>query len=349
MIINGITLYGSQIVDYMAVYSDDNNTVSYTTTVIQKDDDKIITKEPSWYVDRTIEDGDPNEYIANHMQVLCHFDSIEKTEDNYGVDLNSRFFIDFEELHVHRFDVYRRKIGESTLHLVKRDLDYDQLNLFDYCVQNNADYQWFIYPIVSADAAKALGYPYSFVAPFRTTLEQGHSDFEEWSVTFVEPDKDNDKILYPTRIWTFICNVKGNALTQNFDKTQFQNYTRYPKIAIGTKNYITTQCEMLLADLKDGTLEDEAEFNDAKYWGAPYPYYEPVALWEEWTDCVASGRECILKDTKGHMMRGQITSNQGTPLSMSFPDPPTIISFQFVETGTLNGYQIIDRDEPIKE
>lgn len=91
---------------------------------------------------------------------------------------------------------------------------------------------------------------------------------------------------------------------------------------------------------RENETEDEEAFRNSQ--GVGYVYYEePVYKWEKWNECIASGKDCIIKDDKGHIFYGQIISNSGTPLG-NMKDPPTTISFSFVENDTIDGKLIYD-------
>jgi hypothetical protein len=201
------------------------------------------------------------------------------------------------------FKVYRKRVGETRLYKVC-EVDKDTLGIIDYLVRNNIEYQWMIYPITTEEIGVSL-----------ESLPQ-KANFETWTVTFINEVSEN--VYVPEQVWKFKCNLSSSAFVQNIDKTQFNNYTQYPKFSVGATNYITGGLTCLLGDVStEGT------------------YDEPIDMWIAWNEMIASGRECLIADTKGNLIKGQIISNQGTQMQNIVDEPPTSISFRFTETGSL--------------
>lgn len=208
------------------------------------------------------------------------------------------------------FDVYRKRVGETRLYKVC-SVDKDTLGIIDYLVRNNVEYQWFVYPVATDEIGVSLE---SLAAK---------ANFETWTVTFINEVSEN--VFVPEQTWQFKCNLTSGAFVQNMDKTQFNNYTQYPKFSIGATNYITGSLTALLGDV---TIEGV--------------YHEPIDTWIAWNNMIASGRECLITDTKGNLIKAQITSNQGTQMPNIIDEAPTSISFSFTETGSLQNATIYE-------
>lgn len=241
------------------------------------------------------------------------------------------------------FNVFRRefRLGTNgTREVVSYNkvgfLGKDAVGIIDYLIKNNAYYQWVLIPVTESHLGKQ--------SITTDDLEDARVNFETWSVIFLKDDinSNGDVIHKAENIFIFRCNLQPGSLVQNIDKTQFENYTRYPKFSVGAKNYISGDLSCLLSDVgyRENETEDEEAFRNSQ--GVGYVYYEePVYKWEKWNECIASGKDCIIKDDKGHIFYGQIISNSGTPLG-NMKDPPTIISFSFVENDTIDGKLIYD-------
>jgi hypothetical protein len=241
------------------------------------------------------------------------------------------------------FNVFRRefRLGTNgTREVVSYNkvgfLGKDAVGIIDYLIKNNAYYQWVLIPVTESHLGKQ--------SITTDDLEDARVNFETWSVIFLKDDVDsNGKAIHKAEnIFIFRCNLQPGSLVQNIDKTQFENYTRYPKFSVGAKNYISGDLSCLLSDVgyRENETEDEEAFRNSQ--GVGYVYYEePVYKWEKWNECIASGKDCIIKDDKGHIFYGQIVSNSGTPLG-DMKDPPTTISFSFVENDTIDGKLIYD-------
>lgn len=241
------------------------------------------------------------------------------------------------------FNVFRRefRLGTNgTREVVSYNkvgfLGKDAVGIIDYLIKNNAYYQWVLIPVTESHLGKQ--------SITTDDLEDARVNFETWSVIFLKDDVDSngDVIHKAENIFIFRCNLQPGSLVQNIDKTQFENYTRYPKFSVGAKNYISGDLSCLLSDVgyRENETEDEEAFRNSQ--GVGYVYYEePVYKWEKWNECIASGKDCIIKDDKGHIFYGQIISNSGTPLG-NMKDPPTTISFSFVENDTIDGKLIYD-------
>ena len=208
------------------------------------------------------------------------------------------------------FEIYRKQVGDSRLYKVC-EVDSKTIGVIDYLIRNGVEYQWIIYPITTEEIGVSL-----------ESLAQ-KAEFETWTVTFINEISDN--VYAPEQVWKFKCNLTSGAFEQNIDKTQFNNYTQYPKFSVGATNYVTGSLTCLLGD-----VDTNGEYN------------EPIDMWLQWNELIASGRDCIIADTKGNLIKGQIISNQGTQMQNIVDAPPTSISFSFVETGDLKDAKIYE-------
>ena len=210
------------------------------------------------------------------------------------------------------WQVYKRKRGEATLRFLAR-VPASQYALYDFNAVNNAEYQYILF----AETAEYISAP----------LQQDEytvTSWWNWSLTKLTKSETNDKIYYADskNVWLFDTEVQSSALQQNLEKATIENFTQFPKISTGKKNYLTGSMSAFLSNPHNTRYEDTIEQYNA------------------FIDFIADENPKLLKDRKGNGWIVDTTSNQ-----MQYNDVTaeqiTTVNFDFVQLDDLDNLNII--------
>lgn len=210
------------------------------------------------------------------------------------------------------WQVYKRKRGEATLRFLVR-VPASQYTLYDFNAVNNAEYQYILF----AETAEYISAPLQ---------QDGYTvtSWWNWSLTKLTKSETNDKIYYADgkNVWLFDTEVQSSALQQNLDKATIENFTQFPKISTGKKNYLTGSISAFLSNPYNARYEDTIEQYNA------------------FVDFIADENPKLLKDRKGNGWIVDTTSNQ-----MQYNDVTaeqiTTVNFDFVQLDNLDDLNII--------
>lgn len=210
------------------------------------------------------------------------------------------------------WQVYKRKKGEATLRFLAR-VPASQYALYDFNAVNNAEYQYILF----AETAEYISAPLQ---------QDGYTvtSWWNWSLTKLTKSETNDKIYYADskNVWLFDTEVQSSALQQNLDKATIENFTQFPKISTGKKNYLTGSISAFLSNPHNTRYEDTIEQYNA------------------FIDFIADENPKLLKDRKGNGWIVDTTSNQ-----MQYNDVTaeqiTTVNFDFVQLDDLDNLNII--------
>lgn len=210
------------------------------------------------------------------------------------------------------WQVYKRKRGEATLRFLAR-VPASQYALYDFNAVNNAEYQYILF----AETAEYISAPLQ---------QDGYTvtSWWNWSLTKLTKSETNDKIYYADSktVWLFDTEVQSSALQQNLDKATIENFTQFPKISTGKKNYLTGSIGAFLSNPHNARYEDTIEQYNA------------------FIDFIADENPKLLKDRKGNGWIVDTTSNQ-----MQYNDVTaeqiTTVNFDFVQLDDLDDLNII--------
>ena len=210
------------------------------------------------------------------------------------------------------WQVYKRKRGEATLRFLAR-VPASQYALYDFNAVNNAEYQYILF----AETAEYISAPLQ---------QDGYTvtSWWNWSLTKLTKSETDDKIYYADskNVWLFDTEVQSSALQQNLDKATIENFTQFPKISTGKKNYLTGSISAFLSNPHNARYEDTIEQYNA------------------FIDFIADENPKLLKDRKGNGWIVDTTSNQ-----MQYNDVTaeqiTTVNFDFVQLDDLDNLNII--------
>ena len=210
------------------------------------------------------------------------------------------------------WQVYKRKRGEATLRFLAR-VPASQYAIYDFNAVNNAEYQYILF----AETAEYISAPLQ---------QDGYTvtSWWNWSLAKLTKSETDDKIYYADskNVWLFDTELQSNALQQNLDKATIENFTQFPKISTGKKNYLTGSISAFLSNPHNARYEDTIEQYNA------------------FIDFIADENPKLLKDRKGNGWIVDTTSNQ-----MQYNDVTaeqiTTVNFDFVQLDDLDDLNII--------
>lgn len=210
------------------------------------------------------------------------------------------------------WQVYRREANDVTLQFLAR-IPASQYSLYDFGVVNNTGYQYILFAETET----------SISAPLQ---QEGYVDTNwwNWSLTGLTKSGSDTNVYYADtkNIWLFDTQLESSALQQNLDKYTIENFTQFPKIASGEKNYMSGSITAFLSNPYNSQYEDTVE------------------QYNNFTKFIANENPKLLKDRKGN---GWIVATINN--SMEYVDASaeqiTNVAFEFVQLDTLDDLNII--------
>lgn len=211
------------------------------------------------------------------------------------------------------WQIYRKKPDETTLSYITKIPVY-QYNFSDFNVLNNGEYQYTIF----AETENYISAPLTQV---------GYSKVSWWNWSLVGlVDTDTDGLYYADNdnIWLFDTMLTSNALDQNIDKYIMENFTQFPKISSGKKNYLSGSLTAYLSNVNMETGK----------------YSDTVEQYNKFVDFIAQPTVKLLRDRKGN---GWVVSTTGN--NMQYIDESaeqiTKVSFEFVQLNDINHINVV--------
>lgn len=209
------------------------------------------------------------------------------------------------------WQIYKRKPDDSVLTFVAK-VPAAQYKVSDFNVLNNDEYQYTIFaetenyisaPLEQKDFVKASWWNWSIV---------GLNDSGTNGLYYA--DSDN--------IWLFDTMLTSSGFDQNIDKYIVENFTQFPKISSGKKNYLSSSITAFLNNIKDGR------------------YVDTVEQYNRFVDFIAQPTPKLLRDRKGN---GWVVSTMGN--NMRYIDESveqiTQVSFNFVQLNDIQSVNVI--------
>lgn len=210
------------------------------------------------------------------------------------------------------WQVYRRKEGEATLHFITR-IPASQYNIYDFSVLNGEGYQYILF-------AETENY---ISAPLQQA-EYTKATWWNWSLIGLTPSSTNNGLYYADmdNIWIFDTELTSSAFEQNMNKYTIENFTQFPKVSSGLKNYLTGSISAFLNNPNGGR------------------YYDTVKNYNKFIDFIADENPKLLRDRKGN---GWIVATVNN--SMQYIDESTEqitnVSFDFTQVNDFDSMTII--------
>jgi len=198
------------------------------------------------------------------------------------------------------FSVYKYSETDKILTHVG-DFLLEQDGLLDYSIRNRTTYQYVIFAVTSDYMSNAI------------TLPSVTTRWDCWSIAnIIDTKTDGVYSIDTNSIWAFNTNLTSGGYTQNIDTYTYDNFTQFPKISKGEKNYYT------------GTLT--AYLNNIQ----SMPYYDTVEMQDKFCEFINSPNLKLLKDRKGNCLIVQTTGNSFT-VQDNAREQMITVSFNFTQ------------------
>lgn len=205
------------------------------------------------------------------------------------------------------FSVYKYSETDKILTHVG-DFPLEQDGLLDYSIRNRTTYQYVIFAVTSDYMSNAI------------TLPPVTTRWVCWSIAnIIDTKTDGVYSIDTNSIWAFNTNLTSGGYTQNIDTYTYDNFTQFPKISKGEKNYYT------------GTLT--AYLNNIQ----SMPYYDTVEMQDKFCEFINSPNLKLLKDRKGNCLIVQTTGNSFT-VQDNAREQMITVSFNFTQVVDTNKF-----------
>lgn len=227
-------------------------------------------------------------------------------------DLNAGNIVSLTD-NVIYWQIYKRKPDDASLSFVAK-IPASQYKVVDFNVLNGDEYQYTIF----AETENYISAPLEQIGFIKAS-------WWNWSLVGLK-ESDTNGLYYADsdNIWLFDTMLTSNGFDQNIDKYIMENFTQFPKISSGKKNYLSSSLTAFLSnvDLQGGRYSDTVE------------------QYNRFVDFIAQPTPKLLRDRKGN---GWIVSTTGN--SMQYIDESTEqitkVSFNFVQLNDINSVNVI--------
>lgn len=204
--------------------------------------------------------------------------------------------------------IYKRKRNDLTLTYVTT-VPVNTLSIVDFNVLNDEEYEYLVF---AETDTKIL-----------TSFKSSHikTCWDAWSLIDLGEESEQKNLYYvdTNNIWLFNTNLQSGSLTQNIDKNIVDNFTQFPKIITGKKNYTTGKLNAFLSNVQPRT-------------GI---YKDTVTMMEAFKAMIVNGHPKLLKDRKGNGWVVDVTENSFEIIDKS-EQQIVKVDFSFVQLNDSN-------------
>lgn len=211
------------------------------------------------------------------------------------------------------WQIYRKRPEDTVLTFICR-VPVSQYQLLDFNVLNNTEYQYTIF----AETETTISAPFEQVGYTRTNW---------WNWSLLGLQESTDKGLYyvdSSNIWLFDTELTSSGLDQNVAQYIMDNFTRYPSVSSGKRNYMSGSVTAFLSNVDISTGK----------------YQDTVEQYNAFVEFIANPTPKLLKDRKGN---GWIVSTNGVNGQYIDESPQQItkVSFSFTQLDDVNNVNVI--------
>lgn len=219
------------------------------------------------------------------------------------------------------WNIYKREDNSPILKYVV-SLPVDQNSFVDYNVKYGHNYQYEIF----AETATTLAQPFTNPNPL-SVYWQG------WVlIDLPAPINDNLYIVDNSDVWVFETNFSSEELVQNIDKYTYENFTRFPKVSTGRKNYISGGITAFLSNI------------DAVH----THYSDSSEMMDAFSKVIVNGNPKLLKDRKGNAWIID-TQENGFKFTDESVEQIVTVGFNFIQIDASDDYIVVSEGERIED
>ena len=283
--------------------------------------------------------------------------------NNFSEMLDALYFVPHSSFSSNFCSVYRREYSQPYYNYICT-LD-GEIAFKDYNIHNNDNYEYLaVVGIKQPDGS----YNYE-TYDNRDDYDEKvltYVNWDNWSICNIEETEDtpNTKIYMKTGgTWLLGLNLEGENLMQNMSANSWDTLGRYPRIAIGQKNYESSTFTGFLGrmqevpslDLKNQykngecktTEEVNKKYRYTERLNISNKYGREVEKYQAWKQFCNDGELKLLKDVKGNAWVVQIVDNPNNNIINNANNMPTTISFSWKEVLDTENISVIGKNEEI--
>nr|DAP20320.1 MAG TPA: hypothetical protein [Caudoviricetes sp.] len=209
--------------------------------------------------------------------------------------------------------IYRKEKDSVTLTFVA-SIPVSETNITDYNVLFGQEYEYVIFAETDNEISNAI-----------TGKGTVKARWEGWSLIDLNNQQENG--LYTISaddVWLFNTNFSSSDIEQNLNKYIYENFTQFPKVSTGQKNYISGGITAFLSNI---TRES--------------PQYRDTAqMMQDFGNMIANGHPKLLKDRKGNAWIVDTQSNGFNYIDESYEQIITV-GFNFIQIGDADSISVI--------
>lgn len=209
--------------------------------------------------------------------------------------------------------VYRKEKDSVTLTFVA-SIPASEISITDYNVLLGQEYEYVIFAETDNEISNAI-----------TGKGSIKAQWEGWSLIDLNNQQENG--LYTVSaddVWLFNTNFSSSDIEQNLNKYIYENFTQFPKVSTGQKNYISGGITAFLSNI---TRES--------------PQYRDTAqMMQDFGNMIANGHPKLLKDRKGNAWVVDTQSNGFNYIDESYEQIVTV-GFNFIQIGDADSISVI--------
>lgn len=211
------------------------------------------------------------------------------------------------------WNIYKREDNSPILKYVV-SLPVDQNSFIDYNVKYGHNYQYEIF----AETATTLSLPF-------TNPELMTAFWHGWMlIDLPEPTNGNLYIIDKSDVWMFETNFSSDELIQNIDKYTYENFTQFPKVSTGRKNYISGGITAFLSNVTTTNTR----------------YSDSSQMMNAFSEVIANGNLKLLKDRKGNAWIIDTQENGFKYVDESVEQIVTV-GFNFIQLDSSDNYTVV--------
>lgn len=221
--------------------------------------------------------------------------------------------IDFVSGLIRNWLIYRKEKDSVILTFVA-SIPASETNITDYNVLFGQEYEYVIFAETDNEISNAI-----------TGKGTVKARWEGWSLIDLNNQQENGLYTISTDdVWLFNTNFSSSDIEQNLNKYIYENFTQFPKVSTGQKNYISGGITAFLSNI---TRES--------------PQYRDTAqMMQDFGNMIANGHPKLLKDRKGNAWIVDTQSNGFNYIDESYEQIITV-GFNFIQIGDADSISVI--------
>ena len=209
--------------------------------------------------------------------------------------------------------IYRKEKDSTTLTFIA-SIPASENNITDYNVLFGQEYEYVIFAETDNEISNAI-----------TGKGTVKARWEGWSL--IDLNNQQESGLYTISaddVWLFNTNFSSSDIEQNLNKYIYENFTQFPKVSTGQKNYISGGITAFLSNITSTSPQ----------------YKDTAQMMQDFGNMIANGHPKLLKDRKGNAWIVDTQSNGFNYIDESYEQIITV-GFNFIQIGDADSISVI--------